>query len=210
MRSYSYMVATLALMLAFSPLVGCGAPERPSAPTPDNAPQTSVKSAKQIKKDRAVFVEMAPPGWSLRSFDDGVASYAVAIPQGTNGTKIGIVSGFITLDGRNESMVKLRSAIPRFGHQSDQERKEVFSLYPDFKGYEKDVAVGSIGYNVERGVDIHAVAYYNLDNDISCYGHIPLQFRCYWGTRDKRMGLLFHSDDLSIVLPYVLDMAGAD
>ncbi|WP_447756304.1 hypothetical protein [Sphingopyxis fribergensis] len=200
----------MALVLAFSTLVGCGAPEQPSAPTRGNAPQTSVKSAKQIHKDRAVFVEMAPPGWSLQRFDDGIASYNVIIPQRTNVTKIGIISGSITLDGRNEPMVKLGSAIPRLGNQSDHEREAALELYPDFEGYKKDVAVGSIGYAEKRGEDIHAVAYYNLDKNISCYGHVPKQFRCYWGTHAKRMGLFFHSDDLGVVLPYVLEMADAD
>lgn len=210
MRPYLDMFATFALVSAFSTLVGCGAPEQPGAPTRGNAPQTIAKSTKQINEARAMFVEMAPPGWSLQDFDDGIAGYKVVIPQGTSVTKIGIISGSITLDGRNETIVKLGSAIIRSGNRSDHEREAVLELYPDFEGYKKDVAVGSIGYVEKRREDIHAVAYYNLDKKISCYGHVPLQFRCYWGTPAKRMGLFFHSDDLGVVLPYVLETADAD
>ncbi len=207
MRSNSYLVATLPLIMMVSALVGCGTPEPPRASSDDEAPKASAKSTKHIEKDRAVFEEMAPPGWSLQRFEEGLASYAVSIKQRPGAPEIGLVSGHITLDGRNEPMVKLRSGFSRDRDQSEQDREEVLNLYPDYEGYKKDAAVGSIGYNVKRSEDIRALEYYNLEKNISCYGHNPGQFRCYWGIPEKRMGIIFHSDDLGVVLPYVLERA---
>ncbi|MDO9367294.1 MAG: hypothetical protein Q7T68_01875 [Sphingopyxis sp.] len=190
-----------------SALAGCGTPEPPRASSGDEAPKASAKSVKQTEEDRTVFEEMAPPGWALQRFEGGLASYVVSIKRRPGAPEIGLISGHITLDGRNEPMVKLRSGLSRDKDQSEHDREEVLNLYPDYQGYKKNVAVGSIGYDVKRGEDIRALKYYNLEKKISCYGHTPGQFRCYWGTPEKRMGIIFYSEDLGVVLPYVLKRA---
>jgi len=206
MRPHSFTTAT-PLFLAFVVLHGCGVTNETSSSPGEKEPQMISKQKRD--EDRAAFENMAPPGWSLQKSDnDGVASYLVSIPQKSSSSKIVAVSAAITLDGRNEPMVRLGTAIPHWTGERRQDRETALSLFADFNEYEKDVAVRSTGYDLKRRTDIRGVAYYNFAKAISCYGHVPKQFECYWGTPSKRMSLYFHSDDLDVVLPYVLSMQG--
>lgn len=210
MSSVSHTTAISLLMVTLLTLEGCGRPDEQHTLASDKAPSPLAVSAQQRQVNRTAFEEIAPSGWSLRSVDDGAATYLVSIPQKPSAPKIGVLTGVISLNGLNEPMVKLGRAVVTSSNETDHEREAASTQYPDFEGYEKHVNVGSTGYDLESSRDIHAVAYYNFEKLISCYGHAPGQFACYWGTHRQRMSLHFNSDDFSVVLPYVLSLPGAD
>lgn len=158
---------------------------------------------------RATFEKIAPLGWSLRRYEKGIADYSVTIPSPSLDLQPIIISGAITLDGRNETLVKLARATIRLTDESQRDIQKSSALSRDFDGYIKAVSVASVGYDLKEKRNIHQIEYYNFDAGVSCYGHDPGQFQCYWGKPDNRFSLYFSSKNLDVVLPYVKKIAGS-
>lgn len=203
---------TAALCAAHLLLEGCGADDRPE-PKSGKEQHPSVQgsgrqSAPHVELSKS-FEDMAPDGWLLLDRRPNGASYKVVIPaQGMNRPADAL--GAIVLDGKNEDMVRLGNAVPHWNNDTIKGRQRAADRYPNYAGFEKDVAASSVGYDVKRGRDIYRVAYYNREKGLSCHGRDPGQFECYWGNRTKRMSLYFTADDLPAALPYVLTAPGMD
>jgi hypothetical protein len=173
-----------------------------AAVNPANAP--SISFGGQDPERQAYFEKLAPEGWHLKSFGEGGAEYRVSIPPGNEQSSL---SAMIRVDGANERMVSMGTAIIRNGAATEEEWSRAQLKYRDYDGYKKTVSVESFGYYVKYRQEIHSVSYVNRDIGVSCWGKSPGQLSCYWGSKEKRYSIYFQSDDIDLILPYVLKIA---
>jgi hypothetical protein len=201
-----------ALYAAYFLLAGCAVDDRREPESSKEQHPSAQESGRQSAPNVELieqFEDMAPDGWLLLDRHPHAATYKVLIPAQGAIRPVDAV-GAIVLDGKNEDMVKLGNAVPHWNSDTIKGRQRAADRYSNYAGFEKDVAINSVGYDVKRGRNIYLVAYYNREKGLSCYGRNSGQFECYWGNRTKRMSLYFTADDLAAALPYVLTTPGMD
>lgn len=192
-------------------LQGCGGTEQAKAPTEERSADPQAKPSLTADRNialRAEFESMAPSGWELKDYEEGLASYALSARLLKSTSNADVVSGAITLDGRNEALVKMGWGVAHPQNASREEIEQASQEYPVVQGYRKDVNPNPLAYSEAQMRDIRQLAYYDFKKGISCHGRYPGQFQCHWGSKMKRYSLFFSSQDIEVVLPYVARLAG--
>lgn len=204
----NFGAAALPLLLL---LQGCGSTEQSKAPTEKRSADPQAKPSLTADRNmalRAEFESIAPSGWELKDYEEGLATYALSARLLKSTSNADVVSGAITLDGRNEALVKMGRGVARPQNASQEEIEQASQEYPVVHGYKKNVNPNPLAYSQAHMRDIRQLAYYDFEKGISCHGRYPGQFQCHWGSKMKRYSLFFSSQDIEVVLPYVAKLAG--
>jgi hypothetical protein len=194
-------------------LQGCGSTAPSAAPAGEQS--GSHQAAPSVAKDdhialRAAFESMAPKGWELKDYEEGIASYTLSERLLESASRADAVFAAITLDGRNEALVKMGWGVARPANTSQEQIDEASLEYPVVDGYKMDVNPNPLAYSAVHMADVRQLAYYDFAKGISCHGRYPGQFQCHWGSKMERYSLFFMSEDIEVILPYVAKLAGAN